>query len=152
MLFTRIFDKFVDSDHVIVSAILCMILVFFLQPFTSKPHSTICTYVIQILTAFVMFHAQKERVYKANRLKDYLNASDVKIIELDSKIINIAIEAHLIADLIETLIVVFIGKESIQYKIISPISLMIFTIFLAVMIYDYLFSKSQKIIDKALKF
>lgn len=152
MLFTRLFDKFVDNDHAIVSVVLCMIVVFFLQPFTSKPHSTICTYIIQILTAFVMFHAQKERIHKANRLRSYLNANDMKIIKLDSKIINVTIEAHLIVDLIEILIVVFIGKESIQYKIISPVALMIFVVFLVVMIYDYLFSKSQKIIDKALKF
>lgn len=152
MLFTKIFDKFGDSDDAIISAIICMMLVFFLQPFTSKPHGTICTFIIQILTAFVMFHAQKERVHHANRLRDYLNTSDIKTIELDSKIINTTIEIHLIMDLIETLIILFIGKESIQYKIISPIETVIFIVFLAVMIYDYLFSKSQKIIDKALKF
>lgn len=151
MLFTKLFDKFGDSDDAIISAILCMMIVFFLQPFTSKPHGTICTFIIQFLTALVMFHAQKERVNHANRLRDHLSTSDIKTIELDSKIINITIEIHLVMDLIETLIVVFIGKESIQYKIISPIETLIFIVFLTVMIYDYLFSKSQKVIDKILK-
>lgn len=131
--------------------ILCIVLLL-IEPSVSGLLSVIFRFAMQFICCCVMFYAQKDRVFYVSRLTEYLTPKDIDTVKLDSLIVNSAIEVHLSIYLLKGVIELLAGKESTCYAVIDMISLVVFIVFLGIMIYDYTFSRTQKILDKILDF